>query len=236
MRPSISEELSGLREDPSFQASLRSIRPGKVRRDGSDPVYEARREYTRRLRRFVYDPAAMNTILTSPELKERFFRTFGYTGSLDFTIYPNAWLRDLPLLDIGAGAYLADGIVLGTNQVTRDQSELRVGPIGIGARTIFDQRCMVGLGATIGADCVIGIQSLVGLGSTIGDGTTVSGNTRICHYARIGRGVTLGYDVFVGLGAEVADGVVVPDCARIPAHARVTAEGTQEQAVGRGRR
>ena len=32
------------------------------------------------------------------------FRIFGYRGSMDFTIYPDTWIRDLPLLDFGEGA------------------------------------------------------------------------------------------------------------------------------------
>ena len=104
MHQQLHEELISLQDSPSFQSSLRMIRPGRFRRDGSDPAYEGRKVYTQRLRRFVYDPAAMNTILQSPSLKALFFRTFGYTGSLRFTIYPDAWLRDLPLLCIGEGA------------------------------------------------------------------------------------------------------------------------------------
>lgn len=222
MRTSLEAELKGLGESPAFQQSLEAIRPGKFRRDGSDPAYEARAEYTRCLRRFVYDPASMNEVLTRPELKELFFRTFGYRGTLDFTIYPGAWLRDLPLLDIGEKAYLGDGIVLGTNQVSPDQSELRVGPIKIGHRTLFDQACMVGQGTTIGADCQFGIRSLLGIGLTIGDQVRAGGGCGIIHLARIGDGVTLGHGVIVGQGARVDDGVTIPGGTSIPPRTHVT--------------
>lgn len=63
----------------------------------------------------------MNEILSDVELKEIFFRTFGYQGTMNFTIYPTAWLRDLTLLDFGEDVYMGDGILLGTNQVNQDQ-------------------------------------------------------------------------------------------------------------------
>ena len=31
------------------------------------------------------------------------FRLFGYRGQMDFTVYPDTWIRDLPLLDFGQG-------------------------------------------------------------------------------------------------------------------------------------
>ena len=115
-------------------ALFQFIRKGTSRRRIDDPIYAGRLEYTQALRRFVYNPAVLNEVLWDPTLKEQFCRVFGYRGNLDFTIYPSAWIRDLALADyhIGKNVYLADGIVLGTNQVSPDQSKLHVGPISIG--------------------------------------------------------------------------------------------------------
>jgi hypothetical protein len=88
----------------------------------------------------------MNIILSTPSFEELFFRTFRYKYNLDFTIYPNCWIRDLPLPDIGEKCYLADGILLGTNRVSINQKILRVDHIKIGDHTIFDQQCALGLG------------------------------------------------------------------------------------------
>lgn len=228
VRPdALEQELCTLDADAGFRDAVAAIRRGKFVRDPDDPAYAPRLVYTRHLRRFVYDPAAMNVILSEPLLKQHFFRSFGYRGALDFTIYPNAWLRDLPLLDIGSGAYLADGIVLGTNQVAPDQRTLRVEPIRIGARTVFDQQCMVGLGSVVGADAVIGVGSHIGLRTRIGDGVTLGAACRIGHFATVGAGARLGYDVILADGAVVEPGVVVPDFARIPAKAHVTHAGVR---------
>ena len=107
------EELNTLQ----FQAVVANIKAGTFDRTVPNKDYQDRLAYTKAFRKFIYNPAILNEIFSCPELKESFFRTFGYKGALDFTIYPKCWLRDLPLLDIGSGTYLADGILLGTNQV-----------------------------------------------------------------------------------------------------------------------
>jgi hypothetical protein len=48
---------------------------------------------------------------------ERPFRLFGYRGSMKFTVYPDTWIRDLPLLMFGEGAYVSNRATLRTNIV-----------------------------------------------------------------------------------------------------------------------
>ncbi len=220
----IAEELRALGDNPEFVKSVENIQPGYFRR-GDDAEYQHRLVYTKQLRRWVYDGRAMNEILSEPELKELFFRTFGYTGNLNFTIYPSAWLRDLPLLDIGENAYLGDGILLGTNQVSRDQKHIKVGRIKIGSSVIFDQRCMIGLDSSVGDDCIIGIDTAIGLWCNIGSRVHVNARCSINHRCTIGDDVTLGYHVFLGLGAVVDSGVELPDKTHVPAHSRATKDG-----------
>ena len=203
------------------------IRKGTVPRRADDPVYRGRLAYTQALRRFVYNPAVFNEVLWDPELKERFFRVFGYRGNLDFTLYPDAWIRDLALpgFEIGKRVYLADGIVLGTNQVSPDQTKLRVGPIAIGDDTIFDQDCKVGLGTTIGRDCKFGISSNVGLMSTVGDGVVVSALAAIGHFVTVGRDVVFGEQCHIGNKSRVEDGARIPARTYVPAKSLVRKDG-----------
>ena len=222
---SIAGRLTQLRQDKRFNDSLKSIKPGKFERDPSTVVYQDRKYYTHQLRAFVYNPSAMNIILENSLLKKLFFNTFGYTGNLQFTIYPNCWLRDLPLLDIGEDAYLADGIVLGTNQVTPDQKYISVGRISIGSRSIFDQQCMLGYGAKIGDDCVIGIRACVGVKSKIGNNTIVGGMAAVGHGCKLGNNVSLGDWSTVGSFAIVEDGVKLGNNGIVPAFAKLTKDG-----------
>lgn len=223
----IAADLRRLAADQEHQDAIAAIRPGRVRRDPQDRTYAARLRYTRALRRYVYNPALLDAVLSVPWLKELFLRSFGYRGSTDFTIYPDCWIRDLPLLDIGERAYLADGIVLGSNQVSLDQEWLQVDRITIGARTVFDQQCMVGYGTSIGENCVLSIRVAIGMNVRLGRGTKVGPTSNIGHQCRLGDGVTVGNAVFVGHFSRVDDGVEIPDYARIPQFSHVTREGVR---------
>lgn len=224
----ISAHLNHLKSSTSFQSCVAAIVPGKVVRKPENEIYQKRVEYTTELRAFAYNPAFMNIILSIPELKELFFRTFGYKGNLNFTMYPNAWIRDLPLLDIGEKCYLADGILLGTNRVSIDQRILRVDHITIGDHTIFDQRCAIGPGTTIGSDCIMGFQSQISAKCTVGN------NVRLGEVVTIGSMTTLGDDVIIGQGSFISDfvtveaGAVIASNTRVPPKSVVTTEGKIE--------
>ena len=70
-------------------------------------------------------------------------RLFGYKGSLDVTIYPDAWLRDLPLLDLSPGAYVANRATMGTNMVRPDGTIL-VDRITVGAGAVAEDGTAAG--------------------------------------------------------------------------------------------
>jgi len=221
----IAEVLDDLAADPAHIAAVESIRPGRVRRDVQDPEYRLRSRYTASLRRFMYNPALLEVVFAEAELKTLFFRTFGYKGQTEFTVYPNAWLRDLPLLDLGQRCYLGDGIILGTNQVAVDQQYLVVDRISIGATTVFDQHCMVGYGSRVGSGCVIGARVMIGMKTRIGDAVLVRPASGVGHHCRLGNRVRIGHDVMVGAFSVVEDDVIVSDYSRIPEFSRVTRDG-----------
>lgn len=221
----LERDFHALSQDEQFITAVGNIKAGFFQRDPNDPEYQSRLYYTEKLRQYVYDPATMNTILGDPDLKAMFFKTFGYPGQMRFTIYPNCWLRDLPLLEIGEDAYLADGILLGTNQVSRNQKTLKVGPISIGARTVFDQQCMVGLNTKIGIECVIGVRACIGLFCSIGDRVVINALSNVSHKVHIGDGVTVGYDCTIGAGSIVEDDVVIEDYTKVPQNSLVSRHG-----------
>ena len=114
---SIEKEIIRIENDSDFQKVVSNIKAGKFVRDPNDPDYNDRIVYTKLLRTFLYNPAVLNVVFEEQKLKEKFFRAFGYTGKVNFTIYPTCWLRDLPLLDIGDRVYLGDHITLVLSQV-----------------------------------------------------------------------------------------------------------------------
>lgn len=203
------------------------IKNGTLLRDKKNEDYCGRVAYTAELRRFVYNPAIFNEILMLEALKEKFFRVFGYQNNLDFTLYPNAWIRDLALNDfaIGRGVYLADGIVLGTNQVSPCQKKLKVGPIKIGNATVFDQNCKIGLRTNIGERCIIGISCHIGLISRIGNNVKISPLSSIGHLVKIEDNVVIGAQCTIGTGSIIEEGAVIADYTKIPQRSFVSHTG-----------
>ena len=101
-------------------------------------------------------------------LRRCVFRIFGYRGSLNFTVYPDTWIRDLPLLKLGNGAYIPNRATLGTDLV------LTNGRILSDFITVEDGACVghmsmlapgvhVGRKAEVGVGCGIGIQTALGI-------------------------------------------------------------------------
>jgi acyl-[acyl carrier protein]--UDP-N-acetylglucosamine O-acyltransferase len=221
----VKKALQELAENVRFQQAVNNIKVGKFKRDKANPDYQDRLVYTQELRQYLYNPAILNCILSDKEMKTLFFRTFGYRGSVEFTIYPNCWLRDLPLLDIGENTYLADGILLGTNQVTPDQEWICTGSIRIGDNCVFDQGCAVGYNSRIGSNSMIGFKVSIGLKNRIGKNVRIGGASNISHGCRIGNNVVLSDFCRIGSFSVIEEGVELPEFTDVPAFSQVTQEG-----------
>ncbi|EAY25154.1 LbetaH domain-containing protein [Microscilla marina] len=221
----IEEELLTLQANTGFTQAVAGIKTGRFKRDVNQVTYQYRVTYTQHLRNYMYDPARLNVIFSDASLQHLFFRTFGYQGNTRFTIYPNAWLRDLPLLDIGENVYFGDGILLGTNQISENQQFIKVGRIRIGKNTIFDQHCSVGLDTQIGQDVQVRFKSSIGLKCTLGNSITVGECSIVGHRAQLGDRVRLGLNTKLGNFVRVDDDVVIGDFQIIPPFSHVTRQG-----------
>jgi len=131
----------------------------------------------------------------------------------------------LPLLDFGEGAYLGDGIVLGTNQVSIDQEFINVDTIKIGARTVFDQRGAVGYESVIGDDCSLRFDVSIGIKCTIGNHVIVGEKSFIGHGTKIGNNVNIGQGCSIGNMCIIDDDVDINLATVIPTFSHVTADG-----------
>lgn len=221
----VEQEINNIQNDIEFQRVVSNIKAGKFIRDKNNPDYNDRIIYTKRLRTFIYNPAVLDVVFGDQELKGKFFRAFGYTGKVNFTIYPKCWLRDLPLLDIGDNVYLGDNILLGSNQVSPDQKHLVVGTIKIGDNCIFNQGCTLAGKSTMGNDCIVGFETAIGFGNTIGANTKIGERVTVGHCNKIGSNVTIGYMCKIGRFCIIEDGVEIEEMTDIPSYSLVTKEG-----------
>ncbi len=199
----------------------KGIIPGKFPRDVGHPVYFDRRMYGLCWTSLFYFKPVYYLALTIPTLKTMTFRLFGYRGSMDFTTYPDTWIRDLPLLDLGEGAYIANRATLGTN-LALPTGEIMVAPISIGKNGLVGHLVAIACGTSLGEGSEIGACAAVGYRTTIGSNTQVSAKCAVEHGVVIGDDCTIGTSSYIGSASRVAKGVNVLPGSTIPPRSKIT--------------
>ncbi len=197
-----------------------AVLPGRFPRDVGHAVYGPRRLYALCWTAVYYCGPIYHVVLAVPLLKRLIFRLFGYRGSLDFQTYPDTWLRDLPLLTIGEGAYLSNKATISPNMCLRN-GKIIVLPVSIGAGTMIGHLTMIAPGVVIGRDSEVGVGVGVGLNVHIGAGTHIDHEAVLDHEAQIGDRCVIGTRAYIGRKAIVGDGVRVPPGCVVPARTKL---------------
>jgi carbonic anhydrase/acetyltransferase-like protein (isoleucine patch superfamily) len=196
--------------------TLGSIVAGKFARDLGHFIYGPRRLYAICWTAIYYCPPVYHAVLAVPALKHLTFRLFGYRGSTEFTTYPDTWLRDLPLLDIGEGAYLSNRATVSPNMCLQN-GKILIAPVTIGAGAVVGHGTLVAPGVTIGKRTEIGVGGAIGIGVKIGDRVRVGHVVQFDHGAVIGSGCDIGSRAYIGRNTVIREDLVVPPGAVIPA-------------------
>jgi carbonic anhydrase/acetyltransferase-like protein (isoleucine patch superfamily) len=186
-----------------------AVVPGKVRRDINIRQYFHRRLYGLCWTTVFYNKPVYYLLLTIPCLKWLLFRIFGYRGSMKFTIYPDTWIRDLPILKFEEGAYVSNRATLGTNIVLSNDF-LLVGGITLGARALVGHLAMVAPGVVLEARAEVGVGAAIGINSVLETGAFVGPCCAIGHGSIIGRGAAIGAHSYIGSGSHVSQGIKLP--------------------------
>ena len=195
-----------------------AVRPCRIVRDLDADDYRARRLYGLCWTALYYCTPVYFLVLSFPPLKRRVLRLFGLPGAGDFTTYPDTWIRDLPLLDIGAGAYISNRATIGTNIVMASGTIL-VDHVRIGAGALVGHLSMIGPGAELGERVEIGGGCGVGLRTRIGERASVGPMSTVGNGVEIGARTKLGMRTLVGSGARIAGGLRIPDGCHVPSRA-----------------
>lgn len=196
---------------------------GRFPRDLGHPVYGPRRLHALCWTALYYCTPIYHVVLAIPWLKRVTFRLFGYTGSTRFTVYPDTWLRDLPLLEIGEGAYLSNRAAIGTNMCLLDGSIL-VRPVRIAPGALIGHMSLCP-GVSVGKRAQVGVGVAVGANCRIGHRARISPCAGINHGAKIGADAEVGAGAYVGESARIGPGLRIPPCAIIPDGSIVNSTG-----------
>ena len=197
-----------------------AIIAGRFPRDLGHPVYGPRRLYALCWTAVFYCGPLYHAVLAIPWLRRATFRAFGYRGALGFTTYPDTWLRDLPLLRIAEGAYLANKATIGTNVCLRS-GDIVVGPVDIGAGALVGHLAVIGPGCVLGPEAEIGVGATLGMEVRVGRGARIGPCAGVNHGAVIGDGAEIGAASTVGVRAVIDPGVRIPSQFAVPDRAHV---------------
>ncbi len=182
---------------------------GKFPRVASHPIYALRRIYGTAWSQVYYFKPLYAAFLAVPWLKKLLFSIYGYRGSISFVTYPDSWIRDLPLLKIGRGVYLANRCTVGTNLCLNDGSIL-VGECYFEDESMVGHLAIFGLGCHLGKKSEIGVGTSLGIRVKIGESSQISPKSVIYHGVEIGNKAKVGACSVIGMKAKIGDGVELP--------------------------
>ena len=200
-----------------------SIMPGKFRRSVNDRCYFHRRLYGTCWTAVFYNKPVYFLCLSIPVLKRMTFRIFGYRGSMSFTVYPDTWIRDLPLLHFEDGAYVSNRATLGTNIVLKN-GFLLVDRITLRSNSLVGHLAMLAPGVELEAGAEVGVGGGIGIRARLGRNAFIGPCCVIEHGVKIGDNSAIGAHSFVGSGSQVANGIRLPACTSLSPRTNVIAE------------
>lgn len=201
------------------------IKKGRYPRQPLHPVYFKRRIFGISWTTIYYFKPLYFVFLSIPALKHFLFRLYGYKGSTKFTVYPDTWIRDLPILKIGEGCYLANRATIGSNICMADGTIL-VDGITFSRNSLIGHIAMIAAGAKIGESSEIGTGTLIGVKTRIASNTKIGMYAAVMHGAVVGENCNIGNSAYIGVSAHISPNIKLPAAIVIPAGAEVK---TQDQ-------
>jgi acetyltransferase-like isoleucine patch superfamily enzyme len=206
--------ISGVLSLPAQKHIVR----GRFPRKNFHPVYFWRRVYGCCWTLVFYFKPLYFVFLSIPVLKKCLLRLFGYKGSVKFVLYPDTWVRDLPLLNFGEGSYCSNRSTIGSNMCLQDGSIL-VDRVSMGAKSVLGHLSMVAPGVRLGDEVELGVGVALGVRCHMKRGARVGSGSSLNHGVVFGERSEIGGHSHVGLRVEVANDIKIPAGANIPAGA-----------------
>jgi carbonic anhydrase/acetyltransferase-like protein (isoleucine patch superfamily) len=192
------------------------IIPGRFPREAFHHIYGWRRVYGICWTQVFYFKPLYAICLAVPGFKSYMLKLFGYKGpSTSFVVYPDTWLRDLPVLSIGKDAYLANRATIGTNICMNDNTIL-VDSIRVNDKGLVGHLVVLGPGCQIETGAELGVGTTIGIRSWIGPQVSIKPECFINHGCNLEEGCEIGTRSYVGLRVRIGKGVKVPAGANIP--------------------
>jgi acetyltransferase-like isoleucine patch superfamily enzyme len=214
-------------------AHQHAIIAGTFPRDLNSRIYFHRRLYGTCWTAMYYCSPVYSLCLSVPPLKWMIFRIFGYRGTLQFTIYPDTWIRDLPLLRFGKGAYLSNRATIGTN-IALLNGRILVDRVEVEDRACVGHLVMLAPGVTVGKGAEVGVGCAVGIRTHLGEMVRIGPTSALEHGLSIGADVHIGSMSFIGTGTKIAAHLRVAAGSLIPARQNIKTQRETEKYIPQG--
>lgn len=208
------------------RAGLSAIKNGRIERTVKNWKYFKRRLHAGPWTMLYYFKPVYHLVLSIKPLRWLAFRLFGYKGDLDFTIYPDTWFRDLPVMKISSGAYLSNNSSIAPNICLMDGTIL-VDGIRVGKNSVVGHGALIGPGTRIGENSEIATKVTSGIRVRVGNDVKVHEVTGIQHGVVIEDGATIEAVSLLGLRSRIGKGVRVKEGSHIHSGVRLR---TQQEA------
>ncbi len=193
----------------------RGIVVGVFPRQPLHPVYLLRRIYGGCWTQLYYFRPLYSVVLFIPMLKTLVFKLFGYKGrSMNINIYPDTWIRDLPLLNFDENVYLSNRATIGTN-LCLSNGNILVDKVEIGKNSLVGHMVIIGP-SIIGENSEIGVGAAMGIRVKLGNHVKVLPRAGVGHGVKIGDGSTVGQMSHIGTKVTIGPAIDIPAGANIP--------------------
>ncbi len=203
--------ISGILSIP-FRSGVKS---GLLPRTISNNKYFFRRLHAANWVAVYYFAPIYQMVLALPALFAAVFRLFGYKGSFKITVFPDTWLRDLPLLKISDGVYMANKSTIGTN-LCLTNGKILVDGIELGEGAMVGHLAALGPGVRLGKKSQVGVNCGIGVRTKLAENVDIGLYGFVHHGVSIGANTVVGANSFIGLRAKIGNDLVLPPGTNIP--------------------
>lgn len=192
-----------------------AIRKGRFKRDLSDDAYYGRACYGRLWTSLFYSGPIYQVFLGIRPYRNFVLRLFGMKGPLEFTVFPDTWIRDLPVLSVSDGAYMANKSTIGTNICLKDNFTL-VDGIKFGQNAMVGHMAVIGPGCKINSGSELGVSSTLGIRVSIAENSSIGALVAVNHGSSLGQRINVGTRAYIGVRVNISDDVTIPPNTVIP--------------------
>jgi UDP-3-O-[3-hydroxymyristoyl] glucosamine N-acyltransferase len=142
---------------------------------------------------------------------------------MNFTIYPDVWLRDLTCIKFEDGSYIANKASVGTNMCLLDGTIL-VDRVKVGKNSMIGHSTLLGPGVNFQENIETAVFNILGIRTRVESGTKLGAGVGVSHGTIIGANCDVGHYVYLGTRCVIGPNIRIPAGASLPSGTSITSQ------------